>query len=112
MEYLNLDALNARAALMFFIAVGCGYFVLKATKHLLFGLVFTLGAVAGVGFLTDVLTMDKVRAATAAVKDKAGARYDAANDKAKRIGEMGHSTSAGSASETNEAYKKHLDKKK
>lgn len=112
MEYLNLDAITGRTILMFFLAMGCGYFVLKATKHLIFGFFFTLGAVVGVGFLTDVITMDKVRAASTMVKDKANESLDSANDKAKKIGEMGHTTSAGSGSETNEAYKKRMDKKK
>lgn len=112
MQYLNMDALNTRAILMFFIAVGCGYFVLKATKHLLFGLLFTIAALVGVGFMTDVLTMDKVRAATEMVKEKANSSFEGASDTAKKIGEMGHTTSAGGASETNEAYKKNIDGKK
>ncbi|MBM4342783.1 MAG: hypothetical protein FJ100_05350 [Deltaproteobacteria bacterium] len=111
-EYLNLEALNGRAILMFFIAIGAGYFVIKATKHLLFGLVFLVGAVFGVGLLTDVVTMDKVKAAKNAVMNKANESFEGASEKAKTIGEMGHSTSAGTGSETNEHYKKNIDTKK
>lgn len=111
-EYINFEALNGRAILIFFIAVGCGYFVFKATKHLLFGLVFLVGAVFGVGLLTDVITMDKVKAAKNAVMDKANDSFEEASQKAKKIGEMGHSTSAGSGSETNQHYRKNIDNKK
>ena len=110
-DYINMDALNGRSIVMFFIAIGCGYFVFKATKHLLFGLFFLIAAVAGVGFMTNVLTLEKVKAAKDMVMDKANESLEGASQKAKKIGEMGHSTSAGSGSETNEHYKKIIENK-
>lgn len=112
MEYLNTDALNLRSALMFFIALGAAYFMFKATKHLLFGLLFLVAAIGGAGYLSGVVTPEKVREAAGAVKEKAAGSLESASDKAKKIGEQGYSTSAGGASEVNEAYKQNLDAKK
>lgn len=112
MEYLNLDALNLKSGLMFFIAIGAAYFFFKATKHLLVGLFFLVAAVGAAGYLSGVITPEKVKAATDLVKEKAAGTLEGASDKAKAIGEKGYSTSAGSASETNEAFKKNLEVKK
>lgn len=112
MEYLNLDALNLKSGLMFFIALGAAYFFFKATKHLLVGTFFLVAAIGAAGYLSGVITPDKVKAASEMVKSKASGTLEEASEKAKAIGEKGYSTSAGSASETNEAYKKNLEVKK
>lgn len=112
MEFLNLDALNLKSGLMFFIALGAAYFFFKATKHLLVGLMFLVAAVGAAGYLSGVITPDKVKAATEMVKEKAAGSLEGASEKAKAIGEKGYSTSAGSASQTNEAFKEHLEVKK
>lgn len=110
MEYLQLEYLTPRAIVLLVLALGAGWFMFKATKHLLFGLFFTVAALVGVGFAMNILTMDKTRAAAQALEDKAGGELDAANVRAKAIGEQGYSTSAGSGGQTNEAYKKNIGK--
>lgn len=112
MEYINADALTTRTLLMLFIAVGCGYFAIKWTRNLLIGLVLGLAAIGGTAYYTGVVSPEQFRAATQAVKDKAADSLSGASDKAKEIGEKGHTTSAGGASETNEAYKSNLEAKK
>ena len=112
MDFLNADAFNLRSALMFFVALGAAYFIYKATKHFLVGLLCLVAALGGAGYLSGVITPDRVRQAASAVKDKASGSLESANDKAKKIGEQGYSTSAGGASEVNEAYKQNLDVKK
>lgn len=112
MEFLNTDALNLRSALMFFIALGAAYFMFKATKHFLVGLVCLVAAIGGAGYLSGVITPDRVKQAASAVKDKASGSLESASEKAKKIGEQGYSTSAGGASEVNDAYKQNLDVKK
>ncbi len=112
MEFLNTDALNLKSALMFFIALGAAYFMFKATKHLLVGLLCLIAAIGGAGYLSGVITPDRVRQAADAVKDKAAGSLESASDKAKKIGEQGYSTSAGGASEVNDAYKQNLEAKK
>ena len=110
MEYLQLENLTPRAMILLALALVAGWFMFKATKHLIFGLFFALAAVVGVGFLMKIVTMDKARAAAQALEDKAGGGLDAANMRAKAIGEQGYSTSAGSGGQTNEAYKKNIGK--
>lgn len=111
-QYINAAALTPRTLLMLFIAVGAAYFFFKATKHLVVGLLFTVAAIGGVAWLTGVIDPNDLKNAAEAAKSKAGEQFDAANEKAKKIGEMGHSTSAGSASETNEHFKSNLERKK
>ncbi len=110
MDMINAAALTPRTLLMLFIAVGAAYFMFKATKHLLFGIGFFLVAVGGVGYLTGVISPNQVRAMADAAAAKAEGKLESASNKAPKIGEMGHSTPAGSASETNEHYKGNIHK--
>lgn len=110
-EYIHLDAISPRAVVLFVIAIGAGYFLFKATKHLLFGLVFTAIGLVGVGYLTGILTLEKTQAAAEALKAEAGEGFDAASARAKLIGEKAYDTSAGKAGAANEAFKKNLEGK-
>lgn len=111
LQYIDMDMLGPRAYGFFVAALIVGYFAWKWTKHTLFGIFMTLAAVVGAGFATGVLTTAKTKAAWEAVKDGGEAGFDSASANAKLIGEQGHSTSAGSGSETNKAYKKNIDNK-
>jgi len=101
--------LNTRTMLMLFIAVGVGYFAIKWTANLLMGLLIGAAAVGAVGWHTGLITKDRVRAATADLREKAGESFNEASDKAKAVGEKRNSTSAGGASQVNDAYKKNID---
>lgn len=111
MDFLNMDVLNARTLLMLFIAAGVGYFAIKWTANLLMGLLIGAAAIGAVGWHTGLITKDRVRTATADLREKAGDAFNDASDKAKAIGEKSHATSAGGASQVNDAYKKNIDKR-
>jgi hypothetical protein len=111
MDFINLEMLTPRTWLMLFICIGVGYFAIKWTANLLMGLLIGVAAIGAVGWYTGLITKDHVRTATAELREKAGDALNGASDKAKAIGEKAHSTSAGGASEVNDAYKKTIDKR-
>lgn len=111
MEHIHFDHLNARSIVFVVLAIAAGIFMFKATKHLLFGLVFTVLGLGLVAWGFDIVSLDDAKAMAAKVKADAQEGIDAASMRAKMIGEQGHSTSAGSGSQTNDAYKKHVENK-
>ncbi len=109
MDWLQLDHITPRTLFLLAVALLAGWMVLKATKHLLLSLLCLAIAVLGIGYVSGVITLDHAKAAGGAVVDKASEGVQAASERAKKLGELGHSTSAGSASQTNPAYRKHVE---
>lgn len=111
MEHIHFDQFNARSIIFLVLALAAGIFMFKATKHLLFGLMFTVLGLGIVVWVFDIVSVEDAKAMAAKVKQDAKEGFDAAGMRAKMIGEQGHTTSAGSASQTNEAYKEHIEGK-
>ncbi|MSP90535.1 MAG: hypothetical protein EXR79_01830 [Myxococcales bacterium] len=109
-ELFDLDYLGPRAYIVLALAVIAGYVLYQWTRHLVFVVFATIVLVIGAGFWQGVLTVERTQRAWHVLKGDAEASLDAASDKAKSLGEMGHSTSAGSGSQTNEAYQKNFRK--
>ncbi len=106
-----MDAVNPRSLMMLALVLVAGFFLFRATKHLIFAVLATLVAVAIAAWALDILTLDKAKAAAAAVRDKADQMTGRASDTAKKIGNQGYSTSAGEGGQTNEHYEKHIENK-
>jgi len=111
MEYLQIDAVTPRSLLLLGLVLVAGFFLFRATKHLIFAVLSTIVAVAIVAWAMDILTVDKAKAAASAVRDKADQMTGRASDTAKKIGNQGYSTSAGEGGQTNEHYEKHVENK-
>lgn len=109
-ELLDVDYLGPRAYILMGLALMAGYFLYQWTRHLVFVVLVTIVLIIGAGFWQGVLTVERTKRAWHVLKGDAEDSLDAASEKAKKLGEMGHSTSAGSGSTTNEAYRKNIRK--
>ncbi len=108
MQHLDLGMLNSRAYMVFGLVVLMTLWLFRNAGRRWFPPVFFVCATIGGALYTGVLRQSAIDA----VQDAATGKFDAANARAKAIGGQAHSTSAGSAGETNEAYKKRMDRGK
>ncbi len=108
MQYLDLSMLNSRAYMVFGLVVLMTVWLFRHAGRRWFPPMFFIGAAIGGGLYTGVLRQSAIDA----VHEAATGKFDAANARAKAIGGQAHATSAGSAGETNDAYKKRMDRTK
>lgn len=108
MEYLDLSMLGSRAIMLLGMVLLLSIYLQRHAGRRWFPPIFFLAASLGAAYHTGVLRQSAVDAVTGVFTDK----FDAAGTRARAIGEQAHSTSAGGASEGNEAYNKRMDPKK
>lgn len=108
MEYLDLSMLNGRAMMLFGVVLLLTIYFYRHAGRRWVPPVFLIAAALGVAWHTGVLRQSAVDAVRGAATDK----FDAAGARAAAIGGQAHSTSAGNAGESNEAYERHVKGKK
>lgn len=108
LEYFDLSMLGSRAMMLLGLVLLLTVYFYRHAGRRWFPPMFLVIASLSAAYHTGVLRQSAVDSFTGVFTDK----FDAAGARAKAIGTQAHATSAGSASESNEAYTKRMDRKK
>jgi hypothetical protein len=108
LEYFDLSMLGSRAMMLLGMVLLLTIYLYRHAGRRWFPPIFLVAASLGASYHTGVLRQSAVDSFTGVFTDK----IDAVGARANSIGNQAHATSAGGASENNEAYSKRMDRKK